>query len=192
MRDTLTMDLDEAHDIADEIEFGLHGEAKIREYRRMLDGLQRGETGRAVFLGHLGEHLAQAGRTAEARAVFHEQIADGGDDTLDARLGLFTLEVIEDPEAADALLAELLAAARAGELGVGDREWIGESLEEAGRLREAARWYTMVLRDVDPSDVEALPVSALEARYRVRRALDLPRDRYDDARDLTRELRGAP
>ena len=67
--------------------------------------------------------------------------------------------------------------------GRGDKalERVADALEEVGRLREAMRWFTIGLRDLDPQqDLPAFEEEyALMGRSRVRRALDLPPDHYD-------------
>ena len=60
-------------------------------------------------------------------------------------------------------------------------ERIADALEEAGRLQQAMRWFTIGLRDLDPQqDLPAYEEEyALIGRSRVRRALDLLPDHYD-------------
>ena len=72
-------------------------------------------------------------------------------------------------------------------------ERVADALEENGRLREAMRWFTIGLRDLDPQ--HDLPEHdeefALIGRWRVRQALELPPDHYDDLARTTLELRRA-
>jgi hypothetical protein len=60
-------------------------------------------------------------------------------------------------------------------------ERVADALERVGGLREAMRWFTIGLRDLDPQqDLPAFEEEyALMGRSRVRRALDLPPDHYD-------------
>ena len=72
-------------------------------------------------------------------------------------------------------------------------ERVAECLEDKGRLKEAMRWFTLGLRDLDPQD--DLPdheeESALIGRWRVRQALELPPDHYDELARITVEARRA-
>jgi hypothetical protein len=67
---------------------------------------------------------------------------------------------------------------------------IGEVYEEHDRLREAHRWLTMPLTYADPDD-DDLDYLLLVARLRVREALGLARDRFDEMAFQERELRRA-
>ncbi len=176
------MDIDEVRDEADRITLSLEGAERRTAFRRLVDSLAPGETGRAEFACELADYLALDGQLDEARQAYRDAIADGGLTSLDPRTGLLSVELAAgDEEASAALLSELLAATRTGSLGAVNIEWVGDLLEEQGRLKEAHRWFTIPLRDVDPDDLDQLPPGCLNGRYRVRRALDLPVDRYDEA-----------
>jgi tetratricopeptide (TPR) repeat protein len=165
---------------------------RVGEYRRLLDGYSPGDEGRAEVLANLADDLTADGQLDEAEVLYQQAIADGGRTVLNPHIGLLSvaLERVDEPRA-DELLAVLLAKSRADQLVVGDYEWIGETLEEAGRLRAALRWFTIPLRDIQPGDIDLMPVLALEGRWRVRRALDLPVDAYDEAREVWHEVNDA-
>lgn len=69
---------------------------------------------------------------------------------------------------------------------------MAEALEEHGRLKEAM-WFTFGLRDLDPQrDLPDVSEEfALIGRWRVRQALELPADRYDELARATIDLRHA-
>lgn len=186
------MDWDELQRTLDEISDVDNRARRIAEYERLLASMQEGEEGRAEVLSWLGTDLTGDRRLDDARASYEKAIADGGRMVLDPRIGLLNVALAEDDDArVDELLAALLTTSRADELVIGDYEWIGDSLEEAGRLRTALRWFTIPLRDIQPGDVDRMPILALDGRWRVRRALDLPVDAYDEARELWHELNAA-
>ena len=111
---------------------------------------------------------------------------------LQPRAGLLAVALARGDDArVDELLAELIALSRAERLVIGDYEWIAESLEDAGRLRAALRWFTIPLRDIQPGDLDLMPPLCLDGRWRVRRALDLPVDAYDEAHDVWHEVNAA-
>lgn len=183
------MDFDEACAEVDRIEDELGLEDRIEALRGQVDRLEPGEDGRAEFLAALAGELQVAEDADGARAAATEAIHDGGPTVHEPRCILLSVELQAGNDAlADELLAGFLAAARAGTITVDECEWISGSLEQAGRLKEALRWHNITVRDLDPHDVEGLPLLTLMARWRVRRALDLPYDAYDESRDLWIEL----
>ncbi|WP_140400086.1 hypothetical protein [Aeromicrobium sp. PE09-221] len=100
---------------------------------------------------------------------------------MDPRGGLLKAELdLGNEEETDPLLEELKIDARRDALSLTDYEWIAESLELGGRLKEALRWFTIPLREVDPLDVDPAETVCLNGRYRVRRTLGMPMDAYDD------------
>jgi hypothetical protein len=164
---------------------------RLGEYRRLLAGLSAGHDGRAEVLMCLGDDLLGDGQLDAAQAVYEEARDEGGRTVLDPHVGLLDVALARgDGELADELLVLLLAKSRADELVVGDYEWIGELLEEAGQLRAALRWFTIPLRDIQPGDVDLMPILCLDGRWRVRRALDLPVDAYDESHEVWHELNG--
>ncbi|MRK01410.1 hypothetical protein GEV27_07725 [Aeromicrobium sp. S22] len=183
------MNWDELCDALDEIDSEPQREQRLSEYRRMLATFSPGQEGRAETLSRIADELAADDRLDEARSTYQEVLDDGGRTILSPLAGLLDVALQQQDEArVDELLALLLVRSRADELVVGDYEWIAEALEEAGRLRPALRWFTIPLRDIQPGDLDLMPIVALEGRWRVRRALGLPVDAYDDARDVWHEI----
>ncbi len=181
------MDRMDTKDVEDELtRIGVAGTPaqRVVVLRRRIEDFEQGEDGRAEFLAALAGELHLVGDFAGAREASLAAIEDGGPTELDPRCGLLMseLEAGED-DRADVLLAELLVRVRSGLIGSVECEWIASALEEAGRLRQALRWFTLPLLDVHPDDVEDVDTRALEGRYRVRRALGMPLDGYDLARD---------
>lgn len=181
-------------DISDEIDdiiFRMAPPQRIVRLRERIAELAPGDEGRAAFLVTLAGELNLVGDLDGARDASLAAIDDGGPTTLDPRCGLLMNELhAGDQGRADEILAEMLARVRAGQLGVTECEWVAGSLEEAERLKDAHRWYTIPLRDIDPDDIDELPSHSLHGRYRVRRKLGLPLDAYDEARDLLKRLDG--
>lgn len=176
--DDLRKRLDEIGSIEDLTE-------RLGELGALLERFAPGEEGRAEVLTYLADEQMHLGQTDEARARYQEAIDDGGRTVLTPYAGLLDVALATgDIARADQLLELLIAKSRADELVVGDYEWIGESLEEAGRLREALRWFTIQLRDIQPGHVDMMPILCLDGRWRVRRALERPLDAYDDAYTL--------
>lgn len=183
------MDWDELGDALEEIGEVPNLDFRIGEYRRLLGELPPGREGHAEVLTVLADDLTSDGQLDEAQSTYQAAIDDGGRTILNPHVGLLNVALTQADDArADELLALLLTKSRADELVVGDYEWIGESLEESGRLRAALRWFTIPLRDIQPGDLDLMPVIALDGRWRVRRALDLPVDAYDEAREVWHEI----
>lgn len=183
------MDWDELCDALDEIDAEPQREQRLSEYRRMLASFSPGQEGRAETLSRIADELAADEQLEAARSTYQEVVDDGGRTILSPLAGLLDVALQQEEETrVDELLTLLLTRSRADELVVGDYEWIAEALEDAGRLRQALRWFTIPLRDIQPGDLDLMPVIALEGRWRVRRALGLPIDAYDDARDVWHEI----
>jgi tetratricopeptide (TPR) repeat protein len=188
----LDFDPDAIDDDIDDIELGLPRGRKIDTLRERVDQWPRGHRARATYLVVLGEHLEMAGEFDRARACFEEVLEDGDLVTPTVRVSLLNLELqLGNAEAADALLIELLALSRAGQLEPGSHAMVGESLEEFQRTTQAHRWFTIPLRDIDPDDLEDLDIGCVHGRYRVRRELGLPLDAYDAASEAIKEFQAA-
>ena len=186
------MDWDELGDALEEIGAVPNRDFRLGEYQRLLTSLAADEEGRAEVLANLGDDLTADGRLDEAEATYQQAVDDGGRTVLNPHIGLLTVALARgDDDRVDDLLALLLTRSRGDGLVVGDYEWIGDALEEAGRLRAALRWFTIPLRDIQPGDIDMMPVGALDGRWRVRRALDLPVDAYDEAREVWHEVNDA-
>lgn len=141
--------------------------------------LPAGHVERAAWLTHAGEHWELARDLARARTCFEQAVEDGGPCWVDARALLLTvlLEVGESA-LADELLDELRHDAATASMRGPLHEYVGESLELAGRLEEALRWFNAGLIR-GQQDTEEGDVGCLNGHYRVRRQLGLPHDRYD-------------
>lgn len=179
------MDWDALSETLDEIGSVKDRAYRLDEFRELLTSFEPGQEGRAEILTYLADDLLRDGHLDEARANYQEAVDDGGRTVLTAHVGLLDVALAQgDTARADQLLQLLIDKSRADELVVGDYEWIGDSLEEAGRLRDALRWFTIPLSDIQPGHVEMMPILSLNGRWRVRRALGLPLDAYDDAYKL--------
>lgn len=177
------MDMDDVDEDIEEITFSYEGTARITVLAERVAALSPGEVGRAEYLNTLGQYLELEGNIEEARDAFKEALADGGETFFHPLTRLHDLERESGRvERADELLAELLVCSRADQLADADYGTIGECLEEAGELKKALRWFTIPLSDVDPDDLDGLDIVCLNGRSRVRARLDLPPDRYEDAR----------
>jgi tetratricopeptide (TPR) repeat protein len=187
MRQAVTVDLDEAYDVIEDLQFSLSGEELIQALRDEADELAVGSEGRAAFLNVHGEFLAMDGRWDEARASYREALDDGGPTILHPLVGLLSIACrTGDDEAREQHQAALMELARQRVLTDPTYEATGETLELAGHPRAALRWYNLALGDLDPEDVDLLPIVALNGRGRVRRALGLPHDRFDEVAPLVR------
>ena len=186
------MDWDELGETIDEISATPGRPARLAAYERLLDTFAPGQEGRAEVLTCLADDLVDDGRLDDAESAYRTAIDDGGRTVLQPRAGLLAVALARGDDAVvDALLAELIVMSRAEQLVIGDYEWIAESLEDAGRLRAALRWFTIPLRDIQPGDLDLMPPLCLDGRWRVRRALDLPVDAYDEAHDVWHEVNAA-
>lgn len=164
--------------ISDEVE-ELHARMPDAALARHLE--QRGDTdapgtfGRAAWLSHAGEYWELAHQPARARSCYERAAQDGGPTWIDPRAQLLGVlfELGEEPRI-QALLDDLRRDVRAGRARGPVHEFVGEALELNGRLDEALRWYQAGLARAEEDDD-----GCLNGRYRVRRALGLPHDRYD-------------
>lgn len=181
-------DLDSVMDRIDEIEINLDDrESKIAALERLANGVAPGTPAWAEVTVAAADHHQALGRPEIAIALLEEVRAAGvpTEPSVEAHLLSAHLAAGNDPRAAD-LDAELRARSREIYLG-DDYSWVGEAYEVAGRLKEALRWFSMANRDVDPDDIEALEPWALSGRWRVRQALGLPVDAYDQAAAIVHE-----
>ncbi|MFI5428230.1 hypothetical protein [Aeromicrobium sp. UC242_57] len=179
------MYLDGISDELDAISGAPDAEYRIATYRRKLAEFPAGHAERAEYLTYLADDLTAKGDLEEARETYEAAIADGGKTTLNPRSGMLTVALRSGDEAwITEMLDTLMQLSRKDGLVIGDYGWIGEALEESGRFREALRWFTIPLRDLQPGHVDRLPLICLNGRYRTRRELGMPLDAYDDAHDM--------
>lgn len=183
---------DEILDEVDELGRRMSSEELATLLEERGHALAPGTPGRAAWLAYAGERWELAGDLSRARACLEEAVQDGGGAYIDPRADLVhVLLELGDTSRADALIAELrrdLADGRPGDLVHG---FVGESLEEHGRLEEAHRWYSAGLTYAQRVDPQAEDVDCLNGRFRVRRRLGLPHDRYDDLCEQRRRESGA-
>lgn len=181
------MDLDEAYDRINELQFSIHGQELIDALAEEAAALTPGATGRAAFLNVRAEFLTMDGQYNAAWSSYEDAITDGGPTVLHPLSGLLEVAVRRgDNDAAEGILVRLKEASRAGQLNHDTHEHIGEVLESAERYREALRWYNIPLRDEDPDDPDPRLIGVLNGHFRVRRALELPMDRFDEASVVVR------
>jgi hypothetical protein len=175
------IDLD---DLFDEVEEIMYAEPRGQEAERLeaaAEGLAVGEPPRAECLRSAVDWWQQRGRHDDALRCAEAAIADGGPTWVDARASLLSVLLVTGEARADELEKELRR-----DLGQCPNvdvmiEMTAEDLENAGRLRAAARWYTLALADADPDEVpgDGGLERLVARRYGVRRMLGLPVDRYD-------------
>jgi hypothetical protein len=171
-------------EIADEVEgmWGSRPPARLAlDLEQRADELAPGTPGRAAWLVHAGEHWSMAKDPDRARSCYERAVADGGAAWVDPRAALISLLLDQgDAAHADELMTELRRdIAVNGAMGP-VHDWIGEALEENGRLHDALRWYGAGLTYLEREEPDRVPIGCLNGHYRVRRALGLPHDRYDE------------
>lgn len=175
-------ELDAVLDWIDDIEEGFDGhEPKIAALDHRSASAVPGSPAWAELLVTAADHRQALGQYAAAIAQL-EQVRAAGvatEPSVEAHLLSAHLAAGNAAEA-EALDRELRARSRETYLG-DDYNWVGESYEVAGLLKEALRWYSMANRDVDPDDIDGLEPFALTGRLRVRQLLDLSEDAYDAA-----------
>jgi hypothetical protein len=146
-----------------------------------LDEMGPGDPGRAEILNILGTQTG-LDPTEEWLDLTRAAQADGGPTTLDPRVNtLWVLVQLGRDEEADALTKELLRAPGRDDVLVGLHAYLGDILEDAGRLQAAHRAFTVGLRDFEPEEDEPTVDEdlCLVGRYRVRRELGLGSDTLD-------------
>lgn len=150
--------------------------------------LAPGAVGRAAWLSHAGEVWEQAGERERARACYEEAASDGGPAWLDPRASLVSvlLDLGDNPAAEEHLRALRRDLSLHGARGP-VHDFVGEALEEHGRLGEALRWFDAGITYLEREDPDGDHGSCLHGRYRVRRELGLAIDRYDLLAEELRE-----
>jgi hypothetical protein len=172
--------LEELADEVDDLAVQLPDTELAELLEQRAHNLRPGESRRAALLSHAGERWEMADDLARARACYEEAVRDGGAAWIDPRASLASVLIrLEDPAAED-LVDELRGDLRKGPLRGPVHEYVGEALEMQDRLEEALRWFNSGVTHVAREDPEELDVGSLNGRYRVRRRLAMPRDRYDE------------
>ena len=184
------MDEDELFDVLTAIDSAAVPD-KAERFEEEAARLEPGTYGRASLLIAAGEHWQMRGEYDKAQVSFEAALADGGESVGDPEVALFGLALERgDDESVAGQVTTLRSLASAEQLSVDNYLQIGEVYEEHDRLREAHRWLTMPLTYADPDD-DDLDYLLLVARLRVREALGLARDRFDEMAFQERELRRA-
>ena len=184
------MDEDELFDVLTAIDSAAVPD-KAERFEAEAQRLEPGEHGRASLLIAAGDHWQMRGEFDRALSAFEAAQTDGGESAVDPVVALFGLATErEETEAAAQHLKTLKGLAKAEQLSSDNYLQMGDIYEEQGQLREAHRWYTMPLTYADADD-EDLDYLLLIARLRVREALELPRDRFDQRAFEERQLHRA-
>lgn len=187
----MPLSLDEVHDHIDTWVIDPRVET-LGPATELLATMAVGDAGRIDVLMVIADHQALRGEVDRALATLDQAAADPGADRdlIEAMRVAYLIEGGRGDEA-EPDLRELRR--RGSALPAEALERVADALEETGRLREAMRWFTIGLRDLDPQ--HDLPEHdeefALIGRWRVRQALGLPADHYDDLARSTRERRRA-
>ena len=146
----------------------------------LLESMAVGDPGRRRALTTASDHAFMRGDVEQALAYLDEAEEDPGDE-LDYVRAMRISHLLASGRLAEA--EPLLVALRKQNetLSGMARNRVAESLEEAGLLQQAQRWFTMELRDLDPEldepDVDER--LALFGRALTRRALGQPMDAFD-------------
>ena len=172
----------------DDLEWELDGQERIDACAARAAGMAPGELGRAEFLSLQGDFMVIAGQLEEAKAPYLAALEDGGPTSIHPKVSLLDVAIQRgETDEADALLKDLLRLFRDGKLSEDDCNMVGETLEEKERFNEAQRWFTMPLRPAEDDRFDHRQLTLLNGRYRVRRALGLPKDGFDEQCDRVRE-----
>jgi tetratricopeptide (TPR) repeat protein len=155
---------------------------KAGRFEELAEQYAPGTEHRSACLMAAGENWSAAGDTTAARRLFEVAREEStGPDRWDATACLLDVALDERREdEVSALARELLSISRELDLGSAYGR-VAESYELHDRLKEAARWYSLANRDIDPDDLDRLDTFALHRRRDVRQRLGLPPDRYDEA-----------
>lgn len=171
---------DEILDEVEDLHWMPHPE-RAQLFEERAHALAPGAPGRAAWLSHAGEAWELAEDLDRARACYEAAVADGGDAYLDPRAELLGVVLrLGEKDRAEELLTQLREAVRDGHHGRFLHESVGEALELNGRLEEALRWFSAGLTLSERDTPDDPDIGCLNGRYRVRRALGLPMDRYDE------------
>jgi tetratricopeptide (TPR) repeat protein len=175
----MALSLDEVEDLIDSWEIN-PGVDTLGPATELFETMAVGDPGRLDVLHVIADHQAMRGNVDGALATL-DRAGPTSDNDAEVLRAMRVAYLIGGGRAEEA--EPLLHDLRRGGSRLPDEalERVAEALEEAGRLREAMRWFTIGLRDLDPhQDYPAHEEEyALVGRWRVRRALDLAPDHYD-------------
>ena len=168
-------------ELSEHIEWGAFTD-KAERHAQLGRERAPGEYGRAHFLTMAAEHGLLRGELEHARQALEDAgPPHPGERLLDQRsIWLWLALQSADAAEVDRLLADLLADWRADLINVATCAHVGDLLESYDDLRRAHRWFTLPLRGLEPDDDEIDEI-CLVGRLRVRQALGLAPDRYDQA-----------
>ena len=171
---------DEILDEVEELATRMPSEDLARHLEARAHALPQGAPGRASLLCHAGERWEMVDDFVHARACYEQAVADGGETYLDPRADLVNVLLeVGETEQADRMIEDLRRDAETGQAGEFLHERVGESLELHDRHEDALAWYAAGLARAEQGNPHTLDLGCLNGRYRVRRALGLPHDRYD-------------
>ena len=188
--DRMPLSLDEVHDLIDS--WVVDPTMKtLGPATELLATMAVGDPGRIDVLQVIADHQSMRGDIDAALATL-EQAGPATQDEIDVVQASRATYLIDGDrhDQAEPLLKELRR--RGSDLPAEALERVAEALEASGRLREAMRWFTIGLRDLDPfQDVPTFDEElALMGRWRARKALELPPDHYDDLARTILDQRG--
>ena len=185
------MDEDELFDVLTNIDSAAVPD-KAERFESEAQRLEPGEHGRASLLIASGEHWQMRGEFDKAQESFEAALADGGESAADPEVALFGLAMERAGRR-----REQPGTSRHSRLGGRGAADLGQlpgcrraSTRSTASSAEAHRWLTMPLTYADADD-EDLDYLLLASRLRVREALGLPRDRFDQRAFEERELHRA-
>lgn len=185
---SVTESFEDITDQIEEWEWQLDDEDYHAALLEKFESLAPGDPGRAELLYCIGERRLMRDDPAGALPWFERAVMEPGEVTIDPRSGVLQCLLELDRSAdAETLERELRKASADGDWRGAFHEFVGEVLELSGRPRQGLRWFNMGVRDLDRDDPLTAEISCLYGRYRVRRALDLPRDSLDVYTDEYRE-----
>jgi tetratricopeptide (TPR) repeat protein len=191
MMGPVPLSLDEVEDLIDSWEIDPDVDT-LGPASELFATMAVGDPGRLDVLHVIADHHSMRGEVDAALAML-DRAGPTSDDDAEVLRAMRVAYLIEGgrTDQAEPLLHDLRR--RGSRLPDEALERVADALEETGRLREAMRWFTIGLRDLDPQqDLPAYEEEyALVGRWRVRRALDLPPDHYDVLARETLEARRA-
>jgi tetratricopeptide (TPR) repeat protein len=180
-------ELEEVFNEIEELTYSLPVATRAETLEARALGLPPGARGRAEMLTTAADWFGLDGRLDDALRCAEAGLADGTPTNFDARIYVLMAALdVGLQERADEMERELRRLLPNTTKRAVTILWVADVLKDAGRLREALRWYSMGLGDVDPADLDeydewAMPL--LHGRWRVRRELGAALDGYDLARE---------
>ncbi len=175
--------------ILDEVEdwHGTPHPEQAAHFEEHARALPPGAMGRAAWFVYAGEAWELEGDPGHAKAMYEEAVTDGGPSLLDPRAELLNVLLeLGETDRAEEVLDELTVDLRDGRVTETFHVTVGEALELHGRLQEALRWFDAGVTWSE-SFVGDPDLVCLNGHFRVRRALGLPPDRYDELVERRRQ-----